>query len=274
MLPQDLITKHAPEVRIHPDEEYFPMDPMDFIKVARFRHHLASKKDRGWNKHSKKWLQTNSHHTNYYDIPLDTVTKYKLHQNGKNRRPRDKNRGKQYNVFLQSRDKLKGSKSPSNSIPIFFYLKKRKSVYFKTSVWHLSYWFFYGYNDGWGKRGNHQGDWEHITLVFNRNKKLHGIYMAAHGKPKYYKKSDLKFNHSHPITYAAKGSHASYPKVGTFGPIGVDKTKDGGVKWKTWHYCLPLKDQPWRQFAGAWGEVGTASSSTGPLGPWQKRRRL
>ena len=97
--------------------------------------------------------------------------------------------------------------------------------------------------------------------------------MAAHGKPTYYPMDEIKFNHGHPIVYSAKGSHASYNRVGNFHTIGVDKTRDGGYKWKTWKHCLPLKDQPWRQFAGAWGEVGTARSTTGPLGPWQKRRR-
>ena len=271
---EKFILRHAPEIRIHPEEKYYPMDPMEFIQTSRFRHHIGSKNDRGWNKKEGEWIRSNSHALSYYDIPVSIISSYRLHDNGKNRRPRDKNRGKKFNVFIQPKNNPIGTHDPTRTIPVFYYLKKKITRFSKRSCYLLSYWFFYGYNDGWGKRSNHQGDWEHITLVFSRRKKLHGIYMAAHGKPTFYNKNEIKFNHSHPIIYSAKGSHASYNEVGDFHTIGVDKTSDGGYKWKTWLHCLALNKQEWRHFAGAWGEVGTARSTTGPLGPWQKRRRV
>jgi hypothetical protein len=33
----------------------------------------------------------------------------------------------------------------------------------------------------------------------------------------------------------------------------------------------PLASQPWKDYAGAWGEVGNIATTTGPLGPWHKR---
>ena len=35
-----------------------------------------------------------------------------------------------------------------------------------------------------------------------------------------------------------------------------------------------LEAQPWKNFAGAWGEVGELSHTTGPLGPWHKRHKV
>lgn len=270
---QDAI-KYAPEIRLHHDEEYFPMDPMDFIRASRFRHHRGWGRDDGYNKVRRSWLRNNSKSTAYYNIPLSVITQYRVHDGNKNRRPRDKNSGNSWNVFLQPDEKPVGESNPNNRVPVFYYIKKwYKSPPFR-HYWAISYWYFFGYNDGWGGF-NHQGDWEHITILFELDKRLSGVYMAAHGQPKFYRKEQVNWNGTHPIVYCAKGSHATYNRVGSFHTVfRVDQTSNNGCHWRTWLNCDPLHLQPWRHFAGAWGEVGEQADTTGPLGPWQKRRKV
>lgn len=271
------IAKYAPEIRMHPGEKYFPMHPAQFIRESRLRHDKGGWFDEGYNKVKRKWERTNSRSSSYYNIPMAVLNRYKLHSNGKNRRPLDKNRGSSWNVFLQPKGKPAGTRRPTHNVPVYYFVKQNSREY------KISYWYFFGYNDGWGKF-NHQGDWEHITVVLDkRTKAFKGIYMAGHGKVRYYRKSQIAFARTHPrypgthpIVYSAKGTHATYEKVGSFHIFGTDKTGNGGVKWQTWKNCKPLKNQSWKHFAGAWGEVGTynkiqESHSTGPLGPWQKR---
>ena len=70
--------------------------------------------------------------------------------------------------------------------------------------------------------------------------------------------------------YCALGTHALFPSPGSFGKFKTDKTKFGGYTWDTSKNVEVLFDQPWRDYAGAWGEVGELPATTGPLGPYYK----
>jgi hypothetical protein len=117
---------------------------------------------------------------------------------------------------------------------------------------------------------NHQGDWEHVT-VHVRGDRIEGVYFAAHEGGTFVSTgAGLRFVGPRPLVYMAKGSHASYHTSGSyFG--GLDSASDSGPEWDTSRLLRPLATQPWRDFAGAWGEIGTIATTTGPLGPWHKR---
>jgi len=261
------IQQLAPEVRFHPEEKYFPANPMAFVRGSRFRHHRDGARDQGYNKAAKKWKTTNSHNITYYNIPAAFINSYKLHPDGRNRRPRDSKAGLHWSVFLQTRGRMKGSRQPTGRIPVFYYQRREGAFDL------VSYWWFLGFNDGQVAFDmfNHQGDWEHVTLKV-RIGKIRGVWFSRHGKATYVERSKLKWSNKRVVVYCAKCTHASYEKTGSF-RLGVDDTADGGVKWRSWRNLLPLRDQPWRNFAGAWGEVGDLPETTGPLGPWQKRRK-
>lgn len=55
-------------------------------------------------------------------------------------------------------------------------------------------------------------------------------------------------------------------------PTAYDYTDNKGYDWIATDNVISLVDdkQLWKYFAGAWGEVGEWSTTTGPLGPWQK----
>ena len=275
----------APILKLHSEEQYFPMDPVEFIKRSRFRHHKSWKKDQGFNKKNGKWETTNSKHSKYYDIPIAIINNYLKWGNGQNRRPRDSNNGDYLNVFLQVNGKPRGDHDPTGSVPVFYYCKNIDTSTFPRTVRQgenlnleeyrlISYWWFMGYNDG-PLSQNHQGDWEHVTLKIRGNRLL-GAYFSAHGEPKYVSRSKLTVKDGHLVVFCAKGSHASYEKAGEFKLIlgFKDCTEDGGYAWKTAQNIKSLKTQPWRNYAGAWGEVGELADTTGPLGPWLKRSKL
>ncbi|MGH8951877.1 MAG: Vps62-related protein [Acidimicrobiia bacterium] len=270
--PWSEIVRFAPLVQFHSNEEYFPMDPMEFIASSRFRHHRGLGSDQGYTKAAQEWRTNDSHHRNYYDIPVDFIDDYSPHSNGKNRRPRDSNNGDSWNVFLQPSGKPSGDRHPTGRVPVFVHAKQDTCAGSKGADHVIQYWWFFGYNDGFASQ-NHQGDWEHASIVV-KNGSLIGAYFAAHASATYYDRSDLEFaTEDQIVVYIAKGSHAAYPRVGSFHTFDVDKTNAGGAQWDTSRFLLPLRNRPWKDFAGAWGEVGTIADTTGPLGPWHKRYR-
>mmetsp|Transcript_10731 Transcript_10731/g.16121 ORF Transcript_10731/g.16121 Transcript_10731/m.16121 type:complete len:244 (-) Transcript_10731:350-1081(-) len=159
----------------------------------------------------------------------------------------------------------------------------------ESGSFQIVYFFFYPFNYGkeacfglWfgrylgclgmtGTFGNHVGDWEHFVIEFKEfepyEAKLYG-----HGSPKTYKwrHKDLEFQGSRPIIYAARGSHAMYPKPGhfttmhvptIFGKDLVDETSHGPL-WDTSKNLAisPYRDHGeydghfwWMNFNGHWG---------------------
>jgi Vacuolar protein sorting-associated protein 62/Protein of unknown function (DUF3892) len=278
------IIRFAPLVQLHSGEDYFPMDPMEFLRSSRFRHHRGFQSDQGYTKAAQEWRTNNSHHRNYYDIPVAVIDRYGPHPDGKNRRPGDGNSGDDFNVFLQPNGKPSGDPRPTGRVPVFVHAKQDTCASSKSADYVIQYWWFFGYNDG---VNNHQGDWEHSSVA-TRQGELIGAYLAAHGRATYFDRSQLEpAQGDQIIVYVAKGSHAAYRSagtrslapsvVGTVAPavssLFVDKTDDKGERWDTSQYLIPLRDRPWKRYAGAWGEIGEieALGTTGPLGPWHKR---
>lgn len=256
------IAAFAPLVRLHPNEAWMPMDPMLFIQLSRFRHHRGWASDQGYNKRTGQWVTTDSHAAEYYDIPVSFVNAYGLNGDGTNRRPRDSNSGSSWNVFLETRSPAAGHSFPSGVVPAFYHYRRQAGLH------EIQYWFYYGYNDSLGTF-NHQGDWEHVTIQVSSGQ-IVGAYFSAHNGGEYKTVPQMVFSNGRPVVYVARGSHASYATAGSFFG-GLDQTADGGYQWDVSFRLARLEDQPWRDFAGAWGGVGTIATTTGPLGPWFKR---
>ena len=108
---------------------------------------------------------------------------------------------------------------------------------------------------------------ENRDACFYRRRVI-GMWFAAHNSGAYVSRSKIQFVGTHPVVYMAWGTHASYPIPGR---VGYDFT-GSGYQWHARLLLKPLSTQPWRNFSGAWGEVGFSTHTTGPLGPWHKRR--
>ena len=119
----------------------------------------------------------------------------------------------------------------------------------------IQYWFFYAYNGKLGfilpmnLTGEHEGDWEHITVRLSNasdpgSRAIAGIFYAAHGAAEGSWLTDqasgttpvsgkyVLLNETHPLVYAAWHSHASYEDTGLQGRwrtawMANDVTGDG-----------------------------------------------
>ena len=282
---EKVIRKYAPLVHLHAEEEHLPSKPENFRESCRFRMSLSGR-DKGWNKTSGTWEKGDQHGSEYHDVRWDQIVEQsddELVRNGRgpgdrnsNIRPRDDKNlygdGSQRGLFMQRarhlHDEFSGIQTtPNNEIvaPVFIdtaYSDSHKTV-------RVLFWFFYELNH-WKFMITHEGDWEHITLVFRakdfeKEKDPMCIFFAQHngGVPVGFG-NIKKEEDTHPIIYVHKHGHPCHSHV--------DEKHRYTRTWKTWDsdwVYIPKAD--WRDFAGAWGEVGETKHTTGPLGPYFKR---
>lgn len=265
-------------VSLHPDEEYFPMDPMNFIQQSRFRRHNAGKEDDGYNKVLDAFVEGNNdsdpdEHPEYYNIPVSTINKYHTGSVYSNLRPHDNKSVGEGEVFLQPDDHSRGDSNPNGRVPVFTYSSKKYAAGGKIREVR-EYWLFFGYNNATAL--SHQGDWERVTLEIEDNR-IAKVSLDHHGSSEEYDINDVELTTSGGVqtlrVYSAKGTHATYERIGDFGLMNTDHT-GYGYQWEITKNVKNLADQPWILYAGAWGEVGMWADSTGPLGPWYKRKDL
>lgn len=127
----------------------------------------------------------------------------------------------------------------------------------------VTYWFFFGFNNAITSVADHEGDWERISIRLDANDRPMTIAYYAHTGYCTVPYASAPSYQSHPVTYSATGTHASYPTAGTH---GLDKT-NAGPRWNTGADLRDVRTQPWYGYGGGWGEVGETTDSTGPLGP-------
>ncbi len=275
----DVTTPPADRFRVvlllHPSESNFPMNPLDFIRLSRYRMHHGGGSDDGFNKNTNRFENNNDHGLEYYDIPVYTINSHYLPGTPFNFRPTDDNSIGTEEVFLEPDDNLHGDFNPNGRVPVFQYTSP-------SAPNKREYWVFYGYNTSElpPLSFSHQGDWEHITLDIVNNS-IAGAWLSQHKGETYYTKDQLRITEQNGVqtlyVYSAMGSHAHYPQPGGYHTIfNLDQAADGGYQWVITDNAQNLATQPWREYAGAWGEVGSAvspyrSDVTGPLGPWYKR---
>ena len=106
----------------------------------------------------------------------------------------------------------------------------------------LQYWFYYPFND-FHAVGDHEGDWEHVTVRLGPDLGALGAWYAQHdanAPGEWSRWTELEREGDHPVVLAARGSHASYPE-----PVsGLDETSPdrapalaaerGCAVWRTW----------------------------------------
>ena len=271
-LPFDVI------ITLHKNESYFPMSATDFIILSRYRKYLKNHLDQGYNKNTNSFETSDSKSLNYYNIPLNIINNCysKLaHKRLFNYRPHDHatlDEGEGF--FLQPFAHLHGVNRPNGIVPTYLHKVDYTEVD-GTKVSYYDLWLFFGYNDCFP--GGHEGDWEHF-MVEVVNNKIRGAWLSSHSSfvyhssPKYRAASQLEIktiNGRQQLTvYCAKGSHALYA---TLNDAPSHDSVSLGDEWKISDNVVLLSETPWKLFAGAWGEVGQLTETTGPLGAWYKR---
>ncbi|HET7503677.1 MAG TPA: Vps62-related protein [Kofleriaceae bacterium] len=155
----------------------------------------------------------------------------------------------------------------------------------KAAAYDVQIWTFYAYNDSVGGV-NHEGDWEHVTISVTADLDFVSAYYSAHHEGgRFDDPASLSWtDRTHPVGYAADGSHAIYETAGEH-PSAVpgfpDHAYDGGPIWQTWSNFANLGErgaildgQDWARYDGRWGEVGDVEDTSGPVGPMYSGRWL
>jgi hypothetical protein len=151
----------------------------------------------------------------------------------------------------------------------------------------LQYWFYYPFN-AFHLLGDHEGDWEHVSVRLDGDLVPLGAWYAQHDENApgvWLTWADLGREGEHPVVLAARGSHASYAR-----PVDdVDVTCPGGdpataaalgcVAWRTWDagtggvVALGTRARPRRgaeflRWEGRWGtRTHFAQLGGSPPGP-------
>ena len=140
----------------------------------------------------------------------------------------------------------------------------------------LQYWFFYYYNPKtFHFAGNHEGDWEMVTVLLNSDGTQIG---AAYAQHRYFEscawETIEKTSDGRPIVYVGEGSHASYfhasPSPSGYivywnGLPEAYETADGGGAIEN-PSVTDVTDEPaWMMWPGRWGaSTGVGPSPEGP----------
>jgi hypothetical protein len=287
---QELAETHAPLLHLHPAEKYAPMDPDAFLRCCRLWRARKNRPVGAFDTQTKTWIETPGTST-LFGVPLELLSGWDA-LNGPDdaawsRRPHDRVCAKDGEQYAVEHPDARPTTpfDPEQPPPCYYYVQPWKG---STLV---SYWLFYGYSEFLGGIA-HQGDWEHVSLVVRTDGTVHSGFFAVHEGKYFVETRDLRFRDGRLLAYSAKGRHATWWKEGkhvvglTFLqrrgriediviPEGVvpelqDETAAGPV-WDLRRNLRPLDAQAWRRFGGAWGRLGDAPHSTGPLGPWFKR---
>ncbi|MFD8492927.1 hypothetical protein [Amycolatopsis sp. NPDC059657] len=134
---------------------------------------------------------------------------------------------------------------------------------------YITFWLFYPYNDG-PLVQNHEGDWERIAIKLDANDAPVKVAYFGHGGSCTRSWADTPKSGTHPKVFSAKGTHASYPRVGSFPTaLGFSDTTSQGPAWSA-TTLYDARTRPWYRYGGAWGEVGESTHTTGPSGPGAK----
>lgn len=154
------------------------------------------------------------------------------------------------------------------------YIQVRTSGY-PGAAYDLQVWYFFPYNDNVGG-ANHEADWEHMTISLSAEPAVVSVFYATHDAGhRIDDLAQLQWVDTHVVGYVADGSHATYERAGDHpGPVVADHAYDGGPAWQTWtnfknlgQVGKVLDGQDWARYGGRWGEVGSASFTSGPPGP-------
>ena len=277
-----IIQRYAPLFLFHRDERHFPYDPDGFRRIARFRESRPGK-DRGWNRLERKWNDGDDRSYMYYDAKWSHIIRESLLQLGHegpgrvsgdwNLRPRDHKNPRQSpsGLFLQRSPAASQARSgfqPDAQRQVHAPLLVDAFHNPTKGIVKVLFWFFYELN-WFYLMLTHQGDWEHLTLFwcedeFEAEQDPRFAYLAYHetGEVRPFPMVE-KTPDGHSKVYVNRNGHPSC--------FGADHRSEYVYEWRTWEQRYELIEHAeWRDFPGAWGEVGEWTWSTGPLGPSMK----
>ena len=217
----ELIRKYAPQVLLHPSENYLPSSVDWYVERSELRKRLPDGS-------SELTLESPS----LADLAKHTDTSYYLTA-----------KGTAENIKITNGGQLIiGGVSQATC---YAHLIEKPTGAL------IQYLFFYPYNGGFLEIldlfniATHPGDWEHIDVHLEKavtkkevkDYRVKEVFYAIHGGTYYGVYRDANkityAEETHPIVYSAYHGHPSYPEDGFH--ILFDNTSKYGPKWNTWN---------------------------------------
>lgn len=302
----DPVFCYAPEVRLHPDEDSFPLGTDEFVSHSKLKwahdsgcfddvvretgsinpSQLGQGPDvYSWHQAGNKLCgeEKKEYFANQVTRP-GTETKYKA-----------KGMALDEGFFLDLENDWRGGDTPAAdgdeiNTPVTYNFnpgdgKKKKGF--------ITYWFMYGFNPGAPGPGaivdRHEGEWERITVVLSPTNHATGVTYFQHlcngeevswatmtdGDPANGEVTQT----THPVVYSANGSHASFKNLVDLGAVGITGCKFKGPinqglydvtddGGHVWPTWKNLRDATKAPWYGYGGAWGeVGANATGPLGP-------
>ena len=183
--------------------------------------------------------------------------------------------------YLDGEDSLR--RQTGEGAPTYWQVHTEESA----GVRVYTYWRFHAWNNARnvedfipvpgspvGLDGDHEGDWERVTLITDLRDTPVMLVFNGHGSQCGLEWPKVEKTDGRPVGYSAKGTHASYPTTGTHGWM-LDQT-DQGMRLDTRTDLRWVEGEAWWGYAGGWGSVGRpgvalTKERTGPSGPRPSR---
>ena len=154
----------------------------------------------------------------------------------------------------------------------------------------LQYWIYYAYNSqdrGLFRTGRHEGDWELLQLRLGRDGQPDLATLAQHSWAAGCRWSELRHEGKAPVVYVASGSHALYPRPGTWDRPFPDPNDEADARGRRRRPPVSVitdgapawveRREPWGGSRAGW-VPGEQSSPRGPKfqegGSWREPARF
>ena len=241
---QELIEKYAPYLRMHPNDPFVPMSiDLALAHATEIRDHggsgaaLAGPLTAGV-LGSAEWRDRADAYIDFPGAPSVNSVAY-------------------YTANIQS---------AADASPTFYV----QLVTTPGGMTVIQYWFYYFTNFFGSTFGfnSHEGDWEMIQVILDANEVPYAVAFAQHGSGSSREWNDIERMDTHPLVYAARGSHASY-----MGPFSFLAGRDQAASETTEIVIpkvvtlFPLSAASWTFYKGHWGQSDLVPGFGGPVSP-------
>ncbi len=303
----DPIVSYAPWVQFHPDEDYYPMDPDDFVRASSLQwanpsgRRTCTDADKTIAKAGKviaSWLPAATHYKYRYCYRVLGQDRHKTFNTKQLTAPSLKTKDKAFDhagrwgFFLNVRNsEWQREAAPlglryTNAPPMMVeYASAATSSTGSSSAATTS-----RSASAPDRKDHHEGDWERIAVRLDKHNRATAVALLAAllRRARSCRGIGCEANRrsstkSHPSVFVALGAHATYKDKGSttvackeFGGV-LDSHPGGGLIWETWQNGKrgfeEATRKPWYGFGGGWGSKTKEGSNSfwGPLGPGPKK---
>ena len=276
-----LLLQYLPILRMHPDEDYFPMNVEAFVGASALWDDAGILPDElleAYNSENPLTLESLASYE-------DSENLYLAFSDPESSKSINVGAGKEKYENLVASDTAKATvyaHRMNDSYEDSFGREREFIV--------LQYWYFYAMNDWKEKdgRNNHEGDWESVFVFLDEDEEPKYVAFSAHHNDgaaekwnlsqygsvrREWSENEIDVDGSKVKSYVALGSHANYPEAGVF-QAGLsfrnDVTSEEGEELGAESFIQKVEISPdllWFVYEGKWGSDQMVVGEDGPQGP-------